>query len=80
MALRYSEIFNQNADFQRAVNLSLDQGSLSLVEKYIPTTSSAAVLARYLKAVVKPSNDRASILIGPYLTRQNCFLLMLEKQ
>ena len=66
MALRYSEIFNQNADFQRAVNLSLDQGSLSLVEKYIPTTSSAAVLARYLKAVVKPSNDRASILIGPY--------------
>ena len=66
MSMSYSDIFNQNADFQRAVNLSLDQGSLSLVEKYIPTTASAGVMARYLKSVIKPGNDRASILIGPY--------------
>lgn len=66
MALCYSDILSQNADFQRAVNLSLDQGSLALVEKYIPTVSSTTVMARYLNAVIKPGNDRASILIGPY--------------
>ena len=66
MVMSYSDIFNQNADFQRAVNLSLDQGSLELVEKYIPTVSSAAVMVRYLRAIIKPENDRASVLIGPY--------------
>lgn len=66
MTLCYSDIFNQNADFQRAVNLSLDQGSLTLVDKYIPTTASATVMARYLKAVLMPGGDRSSILIGPY--------------
>ncbi len=66
MALCYTDILNPNADFQRAVNLSLDQGNLMLVEKYIPTVASATLIARYLKAVLHPGNDRASILIGPY--------------
>lgn len=64
--LCYTDILNPNADFQRAVNLSLDQGNLMLVEKYIPTVASATLIARYLKAVLHPGNDRASILIGPY--------------
>lgn len=66
MPLKYSEIFGQNEDFQRAVNLSLDQGSLALVDRYIPTVASAYILGRYLRAATSSSSDRSSLLIGPY--------------
>lgn len=66
MVLKYSDIFHQNSYFQRAVNLSLDAGKLDFVDHYIPTKASASVLKRYLKAVLNPSQDRASVLIGPY--------------
>lgn len=66
MSVNYAEIFQQSIDFQRAVNLSFDQGSLRLVEQYIPTIASASIIERFLKAVLQPGSDRASILIGPY--------------
>ena len=66
MALTYSDILAQNVAFQRAVNLSMDQGRLQLVDSYIPTAASANILARFLLAAIQPGADRASILIGPY--------------
>lgn len=66
MSPRYSEVFAPKAEFQRAVNLSLDLGNLDFVERYIPTVASTAVLKRYLRCIVQPNADRASILIGPY--------------
>lgn len=48
------------------MNLSLDQGQLSFIENYIPTRASAVVMNRYLRSVLNPGDERASILIGPY--------------
>lgn len=66
MPPRYADIFEPQEEFQRAVNLSLDLGNLTFVEKYIPTKASVAVIERYLQAILYPSADRASVLIGPY--------------
>ncbi len=66
MQLRYSDIFHQNMYFQRAVNLALDAGRLDFVDHYIPTKASALILKRYLRASIDSTQDRASVLIGPY--------------
>ena len=66
MPPRYCDIFRPSISFQRSVNLSLDIGNLDYVERYIPTKASAEVLQRYLRCVLEPGADRASLLIGPY--------------
>ena len=66
MQLTYSDIFHQNIFFQRAVNLALDIGRLDFVDHYIPTKASAHILKRYLRASLESTQDRASVLIGPY--------------
>lgn len=66
MQLTYSDIFHQNIYFQRAINLALDAGRLDFVDHYIPTKASALILKRYLRASLESSQDRASVLIGPY--------------
>lgn len=65
-AWKYSEILSPNTQFQRAINLSLDLGKTEFIKSYIPTQSSSAVLAKYLRNALTPGDDRASILIGPY--------------
>ncbi len=66
MQIKYSDIFHQNVYFQRAVNLSLDAGKIDFVDHYIPTKTSVMVLKQYLKAAIRPTKERASVLIGPY--------------
>lgn len=63
--------------FQKSVNLSLDLGDVSRVNRYIPTGSSLAVLKQYLESIAGQSKEHATILIGPYGKGKSHLLLVL---
>lgn len=77
--MNYSEIISTNQGFQTSVNLELDLNKKEKVEGYIPTEQSVKVLGQFLKSFYYDTDtqNRASVLIGPYGRGKSHLLLVL---
>lgn len=73
----YNDSIKINKNFQSSINLELDLGNENKVEEYIPTTDICDVLKKYVNTALGYSNDRATILAGPYGKGKSFLLLIL---
>lgn len=62
----YKEIISLNKSFQYSINLQYDIENIDKVKGYIPTKQSVEILKEYLKSIILDSNDKTTVLIGPY--------------
>lgn len=74
----YSDSIKINKNFQSSINLEFDLNNEKKVEEYIPTTDICDVLKKYVNAALGYSNDRATILAGPYGKGKSFLLLILS--
>lgn len=73
----YSDFFTINKNFQSSINLEFDLNNEKKIDEYIPTTDICDVLKKYVNAVLGYSNDRSTILAGPYGKGKSFLLLIL---
>lgn len=73
----YSDFFKINKNFQSSINLEFDLNNEKKIDEYIPTTDICDVLKKYVNAVLGYSNDRSTILSGPYGKGKSFLLLIL---
>ena len=76
----YSELIETNQGFQASVNLELDLNRKDKIKGYIPTQQSVKVLGELLRSYYysTESQNRASVLIGPYGRGKSHLLLVLS--
>lgn len=78
--MRFDEIVEVSQDFRAAVNLEYDLNNLSIIRSYIPTEQSVRVLGEFLRPFYysSESQNRASVLIGPYGRGKSHLFLVLS--
>lgn len=78
--MKYSELIEVNEGFQASVNLEYDLNKISKVRSYIPTEQSVRVLGAFLRSYYynTESQNRATVLIGPYGRGKSHLLLVLS--
>lgn len=78
--MKYNEFIEVNQDFQSSVNLEYDLNKIEKVRSYIPTEQSVKVLGAFLRSYYfnADSQDRATVLIGPYGRGKSHLLLVLS--
>lgn len=74
----YSDKISINKNFQSSINLDFDLGSAKKISEYIPTSDICDVLKIYIKAFLYDTNDKATILVGPYGKGKTFLLLVLS--
>lgn len=78
--MKYSDFIEINEGFQTSINLEYDLNRKEKVRSYIPTEQSVKVLGAFLHTFYynKESQNRATILIGPYGRGKSHLLLVLS--
>lgn len=77
--MRYTDYVSTNQGFQTSVNLELDLNDKDKINGYIPTEQSVKSLGTFLRSFYyeKDTQNRASVLIGPYGRGKSHLLLVL---
>ena len=77
--MRYTDYVSTNHGFQTSVNLELDLNDKDKINGYIPTEQSVKSLGTFLRSFYyeKDTQNRASVLIGPYGRGKSHLLLVL---
>ena len=77
--MRYTDYVSTNQGFQTSVNLELDLIDKDKIKGYIPTEQSVKSLGTFLHSYYyeKDTQNRASVLIGPYGRGKSHLLLVL---
>lgn len=77
--MRYSDFIEVNESFQTSINLEYDLNKLEKVKSYIPTEQSVKILGSFLRSFYynNESQNRATVLIGPYGRGKSHLLLVL---
>ncbi|KGN00916.1 hypothetical protein Z969_09155, partial [Clostridium novyi A str. 4570] len=75
--MQYKDFIMPNEGFQYSINLQYDLNNLLKLNSYIPTKESVEILDRYLKSIYYKSNDRSTVLVGPYGKGKSHLLLVL---
>ena len=73
----YKNIVYTNEHFQYSINLEYDLKNLKKIDSYIPTKLSMDILKKYLKSILGISEDKCTILVGPYGKGKSHLLLIL---
>ncbi len=78
--MRYGDFIEVNENFQASINLEFDLNKIEKIRSYIPTEQSVKLLGMFLKSFYysKESQNRASVLIGPYGRGKSHLLLVLS--
>lgn len=78
--MNYNAFLEVNKEFQASINLEYDLNRIDKVRSYIPTEQSVKILTVYLKSFYYNtlSQDRATVLIGPYGRGKSHLLLVLS--
>ncbi len=78
--MRYDDLIAVNQGFQASVNLEYDLNKTGKVRSYIPTEQSVKVLGAFLRSYYynTESQNRATVLIGPYGRGKSHLLLVLS--
>ena len=78
--MRYDDLIEVNQGFQASVNLEYDLNKTGKVRSYIPTEQSVKVLGAFLRSYYynTESQNRATVLIGPYGRGKSHLLLVLS--
>lgn len=78
--MKYCELVEVNQEFQSSVNLEYDLNKLEKIRGYIPTEQSVRILGIFLRSYYysSDSQDRATVLIGPYGRGKSHLLLVLS--
>lgn len=78
--MKYNGLIGVNQDFQTSVNLEYDLNKTGKVQSYIPTEQSVKVLGAFLRSYYfnAESQNRATVLIGPYGRGKSHLLLVLS--
>lgn len=74
---KLNTIVRVNKDFQNSINIQLDLKKEEKIKGYIPTRSSLSILERYLDNVRKQSQEKSTLLIGPYGKGKSHLILLL---
>lgn len=77
--MKYSDFIEVNEGFQTSINLEYDLNKIEKVRSYIPTEQSVKILGTFLHSFYynNESQNRASVLIGPYGRGKSHLLLVL---
>lgn len=77
--MKYSDFIEVNEGFQTSINLEYDLNKIEKVRSYIPTEQSVEILGTFLRSFYynNESQNRASVLIGPYGRGKSHLLLVL---
>lgn len=77
--MRYSDFIEINEGFQTSINLEYDLNKLEKVKSYIPTEQSVQIIGSFLRTFYynNESQNRATVLIGPYGRGKSHLLLVL---
>lgn len=77
--MKYSDLIEINKNFQTSINLEYDMNKLEKVNSYIPTEQSVHILGEFLRTYYynNDSQNRATVLIGPYGRGKSHLLLVL---
>ena len=77
--MKYSDFIEINEKFQTSINLEYDLNKIEKVRSYIPTEQSVKILGTFLRSFYfnKETQNRASVLIGPYGRGKSHLLLVL---
>lgn len=78
--MKYNELIEVNQGFQASVNLEYDLNKTGKIRSYIPTAQSVKVLGAFLRSYYynTESQNRATVLIGPYGRGKSHLLLVLS--
>lgn len=78
--MKYNELIEVNQGFQSSVNLEYDLNKTGKIRSYIPTAQSVKVLGAFLRSYYysTESQNRATVLIGPYGRGKSHLLLVLS--
>jgi len=76
--MKYNELIEVNQEFQSSVNLEYDLNKIEKIRGYIPTEQSVKVLDTFLRSFYYNSQERATVLIGPYGRGKSHLLLVLS--
>lgn len=76
--MNYNELIEVNQEFQSSVNLEYDLNKIEKIRGYIPTEQSVKVLGTFLRSFYYNSQERATVLIGPYGRGKSHLLLVLS--
>ena len=77
--MKYSDFIEVNEGFQTSINLEYDLNKIEKVRSYIPTEQSVKILGTFLRSFYfnNESQNRATVLIGPYGRGKSHLLLVL---
>lgn len=77
--MKYSDFIEVNESFQTSINLEYDLNRVEKVRSYIPTEQSVKILSILLRSFYyhNESQNRATVLIGPYGRGKSHLLLVL---
>ncbi len=75
--MNYSDFISVDKGFQYSINLAFDLYKQDKVKGYIPTSTSIELMEGYLKEIYSPSNDKATVLIGPYGKGKSHLMLVI---
>ena len=77
--MKYSDFIEVNESFQTSINLEYDLNKIEKVRSYIPTEQSVKILGNFLRSFYfnNESQNRATVLIGPYGRGKSHLLLVL---
>lgn len=77
--MKYSDFIEINESFQASINLEYDLNKMEKVRSYIPTEQSVKILGSFLHSFYydNESQNRATVLIGPYGRGKSHLLLVL---
>lgn len=77
--MKYSNFIEVNESFQTSINLEYDLNKLEKVKNYIPTEQSVQIIGSFLRTFYynNESQNRATVLIGPYGRGKSHLLLVL---
>lgn len=76
--MRYNDLVDVSQGFQASVNLEYDLNKTDKIQGYIPTEQSVKVLGAFLRSYYyMESQNRATVLIGPYGRGKSHLLLVL---
>lgn len=77
--MKYSDFIEINENFQTSINLEYDLNKLEKVKSYIPTEQSVQIIGSFLRTFYynNASQNRATVLIGPYGRGKSHLLLVL---
>lgn len=77
MMVSLKEVVHIDHRFENAINLQLDYGHDEKITSYIPTLSSMKVMSKFLSNIVEETDERATLLVGPYGKGKSHLLFVL---